>query len=825
MSAPESINDAQCWSYPLRSYDVATNLSAEGWTSPAVLPHYAADIKIGGSVPAYRSVKNKTEKRNEPDFTASNNAPGCFFASTAPALDQQKATHERNSSSQADGTGDIRGSSAPPIVTAAMTPNPPSFFSRVDDSPIAGSDALLLELVLPIAVRLHNVEEGQKLLGISIRCGKAVNGVSRQVLLRLTDPLDPFFLYEMELREEDYGLFKQRLELVVDFNGFPRFLSDMLHGIDNSTLPYVVTFLAHGPESSRGILRIIENTPFRTMEQLSLCLVRQGDAGQKKHLAERFQYFECAYRKGTAAWKSERDRLKNSLEDTRRKLDDITESYQTLQERQRSSETCKENEHSRTISSIRTQHNLEMKTEAEKHSAEVKALQDDFNRSQQELLSNLRQKDDLLQHLQDRCSEQDTQYVQLDGKYRLIEATASSLESEVQSLRQTSIELKKSYDESLESLRGKDLALATLSERLNGLTAALVAKSSEFDSLKEQHDQQNTLVSSLTSQNKQLSENIKTLEKNIEKAHYIIGTQLQSLKTLKDRYRIATEQIQTQEQLLSERQITLTRVKEELENTKEKMFRVEQRDEKLEADLEKSSSTQEKLHTELQNMREALKTLGKSTSTSGHYFPHRIVHRASSTEMTPFSSASNRSFYGGTAGFRSPFYQPGGSEEMKKEFPSQAGFSPSSKCETTNERLTLSSGQSAIASSSSDPVHLTQPTSVKSTSNNLRPSNLSSLDFGSRISHFSTAVRSDDVIASSKELSMEQAVTPTPHHVNDPSVVASDGKRYPSTTRSPSDPKIPFEKMRNKGFISQHAKDSFLVSEGPLATPQSAYFA
>lgn len=824
MNAPESAIDTQSWSYPLHNYGGATDSSAEGLTSPSDSPHNAADTKMGGSAPAYRFEKNKIESRSGFDFTASDSTHGFFFEKTAPVFDQQKTLPDRSSSGQADGNGDKRGSSASPTVTAALMPNP-SFFSRVEDSPITGFDPLLLELVLPMAVRSHNVEEGQKLLGISIRCGKASNGVSRQILLRLTDPSDPFFLYEMELREEDYGLFKQRLELVVDFNGFPRFLSDMLHGIDNSTLPYVITFLTQGQESSRGILRIVENTPFRTMEQLSLCLVRQGDAGQKKHLAERFQYFESAFKKGTATWKSERDQLINSLEGTRRKLDDLKENYQSLQERQRSSEACSEKKHSRTISDIRIQHDLEMKLEAEKHSAATKVLQDEFHRSQQELLANLRQKDDLLQHLQDRCSELDTQHVQLDGKHRLIQASASALESEIQSLRQANIELKKSQDESLESLRSKDLAHATLSERLNGLTAALAAKSLEFNSLKQQHDQQNTLVSSLTSQNKQLSENIKNLEKNIEKAHYIIGTQLNSLKTLKDRYRIATEQMQTQEQLLSERQATLTRVKEELENTKEKIHRIEQRDSKLEAELEKSSSTQESLSLELQTLREALIKIQKSSSTSGHYFPHRLVYPTTSSGMTPFSSTSNLSARAEIARFRSPFHQPGGGEELKKEYPSQAGFSPSAKSQTPNERLTASFGQSAITSYSSDPVHLTQPISVTSTSNSLRPSNLSSPEWDSRISHFPAAVRSDDVIPSSGELPLNNASTPTPNHVSDSSLYASDGKRYPTPTSSSSAQKAPLEKLGNKGFTSKHAKGSFLGSEGPLALPKSAYFA
>lgn len=55
-----------------------------------------------------------------------------------------------------------------------------------------------------------------------------------------------------------------------------------------------MTFTMHRGDADRATLRVIEPTQFKTVEHLSLQLIRQGDVGQKHYLAERFQYFANA---------------------------------------------------------------------------------------------------------------------------------------------------------------------------------------------------------------------------------------------------------------------------------------------------------------------------------------------------------------------------------------------------------------------------------------------------------------------------------------------------------------------------------------------------
>lgn len=787
--------------------------------------------KMATGVSSYQPLrKNECENRISTDLIDAAMTPSSFGDTSTPITTPgRKMASETHINKKTDNTCDVP---SPSISTTPVLGNATSlanhgFSFRVDNSSTTGSDSLLLELVLPMTVRCQSVDEGKKLLGISLRCGKSPNGISRLILLRLTDPLDPFFLYEMELLEEDYGTFKQELELVVDFNGFPNFLVDMLHGIENSTLPYTISFLAHWPSSAIGILRIVENTHFRTMEQLSLCLIRQGDAGQKKHLAERFQHFELAFTRGSAAWTMERDQLMSSLDNSRREMRELLEKYKLLQEHQRASEADKEKECSNAISSLRDQHELVLKNESEAHSAAVKALQESFHCSQQELLADLRQKDDTLQQVQRRYNELDAEHAHLEADHRLLQTNTRTLEEEVQSLRHENEELKKTRDEALESLASKGLLHATLTERMNGLAAALKAKSGEFELLKEQYDQQNTLISSLTSQNKHLLENINGLEKNIEKAHYIIGTQIHSLKNIKDRYRVATEQIRTQEQLLGERQATLTRVKEELENTKEKMHHTQQRNTQLEAQTEKAYTSNEELSKELQTMREALIKMHKSGSIGGNTLPHRLVYSTPIPGLKSFSRTSNSNTRDGVARFHIPLSETADAEGVKAgHFPHDRRLPPPMVHSTD-----LGLGTCSFSSNS---------TSVQATSACV-PVKIGDAPPGFR---FSPSLSPDKAISITSSLATRTATervttSPTqyPLHFSNVTSAAEKGKvgtppptvkgdvpHVEGETSSHIPPQNSFQKDGQKGFHDQLSERTFFGSEGALAMPRSAYF-
>eukprot|EP00796_Vickermania_ingenoplastis_P006136 gene6136-4416_t len=530
----------------------------------------------------------------------------------------------------------VTNSHQPDAVPVPRTPSPQASEAvphRVSTAMLPDSRAslaheanagVLLELVMPVAVRLHDVEEGSKALGICLRLGRASNSVTRVVIVRLTDPSDPFFLYEMELSEEDYGLFKQQLELVVDFNGFPRFMVGMLQRIGEGALPYQLTFSAQGTAAVRGTLRIVEATSFRLVEHLSLTLLRQGDAGQKKYLAERFQFFEAAFLRCSAELKEERERMTQALTEARQQRDDISSKYRALQEDTRAAESERDQDHRTLIADMKHQYETQLKVQLEAHNNAVRCQQERATAAQQQLLEDLRHKDDLLHGVQLKYADLETRYTKLEADHRLLQTTSEVQKDELQSLRQLNTELKQLRIDAVESITSKDLALATLTEKVNAANGALTLKTQELDSLKEQHEQQSTCISLMRHQNEQLSSQVQTLEKSVAKAHYIISNQLQSISSTKDRYKIALEQIQTQELLLKEKQAAMDRKESELVAAQERAQQMMHKNGELHEQLKKTNEANDRLSQELQQMRTALIQVQKSTTTS-HAFGRRFL--------------------------------------------------------------------------------------------------------------------------------------------------------------------------------------------------------
>lgn len=51
----------------------------------------------------------------------------------------------------------------------------------------------------------------------------------KELIIKLTDELDPFFLYSLYMSEEDYQILKTQQGLLVDFNAFGQKFIDLLN--------------------------------------------------------------------------------------------------------------------------------------------------------------------------------------------------------------------------------------------------------------------------------------------------------------------------------------------------------------------------------------------------------------------------------------------------------------------------------------------------------------------------------------------------------------------------------------------------------------------
>lgn len=486
----------------------------------------------------------------------------------------------------------------------------------------------LLETVVTVSSRLHAHETQVRPLGVYVRAGRGgPNGVTRVVLVRLTDPADPFFLFELELLEDDYGAFKQRLELLVDFSGFPRYLVAMLRDIAEGASPYELSFVLNGAaggaaasDAGRGTLRVLEATDFKTVEHISLVLLRQGDAGLKRYLAERFQHFEHAYHAAESARVASTTALQDEVDRLRGANSGLHASLRKAEEEMRFMATDAEKAQLAALNRLRDHHTKEISTARESFDKKVEQLTHAVEEKARQLRETTNEKDAMLTQLRGRVTEVEAAVTSLESQLRTAQDTAAVQDKELAALREMNEELASFKAEATKAMSENELNYVTLAERLRGTGTALQNREEKLTALQAHYERQDEYIRILAEQNKQQADRVREAEKSLDKAHHIIATQLQSIKNVKDRYHIAMDQLRSQEALLQEREGGARRLQDELTAATQRVQELLRKNNELRDQLERTNTAREQLVQEVKLSQQALLRLQQSTSINGRHW-------------------------------------------------------------------------------------------------------------------------------------------------------------------------------------------------------------
>ena len=146
-----------------------------------------------------------------------------------------------------------------------------------------------------ILVRLTNSKSEDKFKSIHITVDYQTNTLpthKTELIIKLTDQTDPFFLYSLYMSEEDYQTLKLQQGLLVDFGAFGQRFIDLLCACEKdekSAQPkFQLQFYSKEPlpyDHGHANLNVIEINPFKHLCHLSLSFMPGNDADVKKYLA------------------------------------------------------------------------------------------------------------------------------------------------------------------------------------------------------------------------------------------------------------------------------------------------------------------------------------------------------------------------------------------------------------------------------------------------------------------------------------------------------------------------------------------------------------
>ncbi|CAK6439148.1 unnamed protein product [Pipistrellus nathusii] len=475
------------------------------------------------------------------------------------------------------------------------------------------SQVLFQELV-PLQVKCRDCEERRVSVRVSIELQAVSNPVHRKdLVIRLTDDTDPFFLYNLVISEEDFQSLKFQQGLLVDFLAFPQKFIDLLQQCTQEHAKEVPRFLlqlvspAAVLDSSPVLLNVIETNPFKHLTHLSLKLLPGSDVEIKKFLAG---CLKCS--------KEEKLSLTQSLEDVTRQL---SFTQKTLSEKVQELDKLR-NEWASHTAELSSKHSQELTSEREKalqaqmqcqqqHEQQKKELEALHQRSTQQLQSRLSELEAANKDLTERRYKGDSTVRELKAKLAGAEEELQRAKQEALCLRRENSEIDAECHEKEKHVSQLHTTVAVLQQELKDKDQLVLRTKEALDAIQEQkvaleeHREKNQV------QIGKLEATIKSLSAELLKANEIIKKLQGDLKALMGKLKLKNTVTIQQEKLLAEKEEKLQKEQKELQDVGQSLRSKEQEVCKLQEQLEATVQKLEESKQLLKNNEKLITWLNK----------------------------------------------------------------------------------------------------------------------------------------------------------------------------------------------------------------------
>ncbi|XP_072276090.1 spindle assembly abnormal protein 6 homolog isoform X2 [Pyxicephalus adspersus] len=429
----------------------------------------------------------------------------------------------------------------------------------------------------------------------------------RDLVVRMTDDSDPFFLYNLVISEDDFQSLKLQQGLLVDYTAFPQKFIDLLHQCLNEETKDAPRFLLQLSYSglvlgsSPAQLDVVETNSFKHLTHLSLRFQPANDVEVKTYLAT---CLRCI--------KEEKCVLQQAMKKTEEDLSrQLICAQQALSDKINELEKLK-SESSLKISGLTSQHSTEMTNEKEKAQQAYSQLLQQYEQQRKEFESSLQRS---TQQLQSRVSELEHSNKELlekrykaESNVRELRAKFQGLEEELQRAQQRVSSLGRENSTLDAECHDKEKEMNRLQTRLAVLEQELkdkdqiVQRSNEI--LSATQEQKSGLE--VSTENKQaqigkLEATIQSLSAELLKANTIIKKLQGDLKTLMGKLKLKNAVTVQQEKLLTEKEKLIQEGEKKIDNVQRSLHVKEEEAEKLH---ERLQETEQKL----EESKELLKT-------------------------------------------------------------------------------------------------------------------------------------------------------------------------------------------------------------------------
>ncbi|XP_070564141.1 spindle assembly abnormal protein 6 homolog [Ptychodera flava] len=460
----------------------------------------------------------------------------------------------------------------------------------------------------------------------------------KDLVVRLTDESDPYFLYSLSIGDEDFQSLKAQQGLLVDFTAFPQKFIDLLDLClqeETKESPKFLLQLITAGGIDRGLanLSVVETNPFKHLTHLSLKFVPGNDSDIKKYLAACLKKL-----------KEEKSALENRLSATESELNHrLKQTQEALSAKTIELDNMRA-EWSSKASNLTAKHAQEMTAHKEKALQAQTEVQHKYDRDRKEMEESHRK---AVQQFESRLADLESTNKDLtDLKYRH-ESTIRELQSKNNTLGEECERTK----QDLQNLRRENTSLDTechdRDKSMNQLRTRVAVLEQEVkdkdhvvarttDLLNAAQEQKNKLEESLEQKSIQchkLEKNMKTSSDEVMKGNEIIKRLQGDLKASMAKMKLKNTVTTQQEKLLAEKEQQVEKQSDELRTEKENLKIRDEENKKLSESLESTMQKLEESKQLLKTNENVINWLNKQVNEA------QISHRHGTFEMPSATTA------------------------------------------------------------------------------------------------------------------------------------------------------------------------------------------
>uniref|UniRef100_A0A671X9T8 Spindle assembly abnormal protein 6 homolog n=1 Tax=Sparus aurata TaxID=8175 RepID=A0A671X9T8_SPAAU len=424
------------------------------------------------------------------------------------------------------------------------------------------------------------------------------------LLVKLTDDIDPYFLFNLSISEEDFQSLKVQQGLLIDFASFPQKFIDLLNLCYSEQETDNPRFLLHlscqspvlgGPAN----FSVVETNAFKHLNHLSLRLAQGSDKEIKDYLAVCLSSLKAEKQDLEMRLKKTEDDLSRQLSYAQQTLSEKTKELDKLRSDWTSQTSCLSSRHSLELQSERgkvLQSRLQQQTEQLRQE-----LESAHKKSSQQLQSRLSELEASCKELTERKYKNES--VIRDQKIKLVgvEEECQHLKQQVLSLRRENSTLDTEVHEKERLVSQLQMRVAVLEQEINDKDQLMCRTKEMLEATQQQKESVEENAESKELQIRKLEATVKSLSEELIKANGIIKKLQGEVRGLVGKIKVKNTVTVSQEKVLQDVSDKLQGVTKDLQSTHQQLITKNEQVSKLKEQLE---TTVQKLN----ESREVLKT-------------------------------------------------------------------------------------------------------------------------------------------------------------------------------------------------------------------------